>query len=133
MDFAGYRIYSGHEESRGRTNRRSAKTASTRTTQPTEKGMINLKKLQLKLEPRGDITKLHCLTLCYLQNIIAVVLFLQAQYYLRNKSWDTRVAAAQSITAIAKNVKQWEPLFQLREGGSEDDNGNTSCYVSYCS
>ena len=29
-----------------------------------------------------------------------------------NKTWDTRVAAAQAVEAIAKNVKRWEPQFQ---------------------
>lgn len=51
------------------------------------------------------------------------MLSLQTQSYLRNKSWDTRVAAAQTIAAIAKNVKKWEPLYQFRDDNTEDDNG----------
>ena len=33
------------------------------------------------------------------------------------------MAAAQTIAAIAKNVKPWDPLFQLRDDNTEDDNG----------
>ena len=29
--------------------------------------------------------------------------------YLRSKNWDTRVAAAHAIQAIAENVPEWNP------------------------
>lgn len=29
--------------------------------------------------------------------------------YLKSPNWDTRIAAAQAVQAIAKNVPQWEP------------------------
>ena len=29
--------------------------------------------------------------------------------YLKHKSWETRIAAAQAVEAIAKNVRKWSP------------------------
>ena len=29
--------------------------------------------------------------------------------YLKHKSWETRIAAAQAVEAIAKNVRKWDP------------------------
>ena len=43
--------------------------------------------------------------------------------YLNSKSWDTRVAAAQTVEAIVKHVKKWDPAFQAKspvQNGTED-------------
>lgn len=40
----------------------------------------------------------------------------QVRKYLGSKSWETRVAAAQAVEAIAKNVRKWQPSYQARDG-----------------
>ena len=35
--------------------------------------------------------------------------------YLSSKNWDSRVAAAQAVEAIVKNVKHWDPPFNNRD------------------
>ena len=36
--------------------------------------------------------------------------------FLRNNSWETRVAAGQALEAIAKNVPQWAPAGAPKSG-----------------
>ncbi|CAL1527403.1 unnamed protein product, partial [Lymnaea stagnalis] len=49
----------------------------------------------------GDVVRLHPHEL---GNLLT-----KTHGYLRSSSWETRVAAAQAVDAIAKNVPQWEP------------------------
>ncbi|KAK7113585.1 hypothetical protein V1264_012846 [Littorina saxatilis] len=52
-------------------------------------------------EQLGEVQRLHPYEL---NNLLAKV-----HGYLRNNSWETRVAAGQALEAIAKNVPQWAP------------------------
>ena len=40
--------------------------------------------------------------------------------FLRNNSWETRVAAGQALEAIAKNVPQWAPTGAPKSGKGSD-------------
>ncbi|WAQ95248.1 BTAF1-like protein [Mya arenaria] len=52
-------------------------------------------------EQLGDVQKLHPYELGNLLN--------KLHGYLRSNNWETRIAAAQAVQAIARNVPQWEP------------------------
>lgn len=52
-------------------------------------------------EQLGDVQKLHPYEL---GNLLSKI-----HTYLRSSSWESRVAAAQAVQAIARNVPQWEP------------------------
>ena len=48
------------------------------------------------------------------------LILLQVHNYLRSSNWDTRVAAAQAVQAIARNVPQWEPRGAAKQGKKFD-------------
>ena len=52
-------------------------------------------------EQLGEVQKLHPHEL---NNLLTKV-----HGYLCSSTWETRIAAGQAITAIAKNVPQWDP------------------------
>ena len=58
-------------------------------------------------EPDFDICML------YAQNVSFTW---QVHTYLRSSNWETRIAAAQAVQAIARNVPQWEPRGALKKG-----------------
>ena len=41
---------------------------------------------------------------------------IQVLIYVRSSNWDTRIAAAQAVNAIARNVPQWEPRGTPKQG-----------------
>ncbi|XP_060582986.1 TATA-binding protein-associated factor 172-like [Ruditapes philippinarum] len=63
-------------------------------------------------EQLGDVQKLHPYEL---NNLLTKVLV-----YLRSSNWDTRIAAAQAVNAIARNVPQWEPRGAPKQECGED-------------
>lgn len=45
--------------------------------------------------------------------------FLQVLIHLRSTNWDTRIAAGQAVEAIVKNVPEWNPIPQPKQGASK--------------
>ncbi|XP_064613763.1 TATA-binding protein-associated factor 172-like [Liolophura sinensis] len=63
----------------------------------------------------GQVQKLHPHEL---NNLLAKV-----HVYLRSTSWDTRIAAAQAVEAITRNVPQWQPRGGPKKEEGEADEG----------
>jgi TATA-binding protein-associated factor len=67
----------------------------------------------------GEIQKLHPHEL---HNLLKKV-----SKYLHSTAWETRIAAAHAIEAIARNVKKWDPPFECKmesDVKSDDSSGN---------
>lgn len=67
----------------------------------------------------GEVQKLHPHEL---HNLLERI----HQTYLQSSSWETRIAAGQTIEAILKNVPKWSPLAttKSRDPDSDEDNNN---------
>lgn len=50
----------------------------------------------------------------------------QVSTYLTSKTWETRIAAGQAVEAIARNTKQWEPVYQPKKEVGEEEGGSDS-------
>lgn len=63
-------------------------------------------------EQLGEVQKLHPYEL---QNLLSKV-----HDYLKSSSWETRIAAGQAVSAIARNVPKWNKKIPIKQ----ETNGN---------
>lgn len=49
-----------------------------------------------------------------MNNVLKI--FLKVLVHLRSTNWDSRIAAGQAVEAIVKNIPEWNPTPQPKQG-----------------
>lgn len=48
--------------------------------------------------------------------VYSVVISSKVHDYLKSSSWETRIAAGQAVSAIARNVPKWNKKIPIKQG-----------------